>query len=287
MNRRVKSQAEAFPDAPGIYFFRNSAGRVIYIGKARSLRHRISSYFQAPTDPKVTNILAETADISYILTGSEKEASFLENNFVRQHQPKFNLRLKDDKSFPYLKVTAGERFPALRLTRRVDEDGGRYFGPFSPASRARQTIRLVARHFGIRTCQEKIPGQRKRPCLEYDLNLCSAPCIAKVSESGYREDVEKALLFLEGKSDRLLSILQKSMKEAADGQRYEEAARWRDTILAVEEVKDKPRSTTPTRDDLDIIGYARIKKWTFRHRDWAMIYSQLMIYFGDRIGERA
>ena len=168
---------------PGIYYFKDIEGEVIYIGKARSLKERVKSYFLPTSDAKLKKMLSETKDVDFILTDSAKEAAFLENNFIRQHQPKFNLRLKDDKSFPYLKLTVQEKFPTIYLTRRVEEDGAKYFGPFSPASQARNTIHLSAKYFGIRTCQEAVPGRRKRPCLDYDLKLCSAPCVDYISES--------------------------------------------------------------------------------------------------------
>jgi len=213
MKKSLKTKLEKLPRKPGIYFFKNAEGDIIYIGKARSIRDRVKSYFQATADAKVKNILAETADYEYILTDSEKEAAFLENNFVRQYQPKFNLRLKDDKSFPYLKLTLQEKYPGIYLTRRVEADGARYFGPFSPAHQARKTIQLINRHFGVRGCEEVVPGKRKRPCLEYDLKLCTAPCVGSISEQEYKEGVNNALLFLEGKVDRLLKILKIKMKE--------------------------------------------------------------------------
>jgi excinuclease ABC subunit C len=169
--RDLKAILEDLPTNPGIYFFKNMENDVIYIGKARSLKDRVKSYFGTTSDPKVHNILAETDDIDYIFTDSEKEATFLENNFIQQYQPKFNIRLKDDKAFPYLKVTCQDRYPGIFLTRRVEPDGARYFGPFSPVHQARKTIHLINKSFGIRGCREAIPGKRKRPCLEYDLNL--------------------------------------------------------------------------------------------------------------------
>ena len=153
------------PDKPGIYFFKNQKGEIVYIGKARSLKDRVRSYFLPTSDLKVGQIISETTDLDFILTGSEKEASFLENNFVQRYQPKFNLRLKDDKSFPYLKLTTVERYPGVYLTRKVEDDRAGYYGPFSPASQARKTIHLLNRYFGIRGCAESIPGKRRRPCL--------------------------------------------------------------------------------------------------------------------------
>ena len=256
----LKAKIKTFPKKPGIYFFNDKNQNVIYIGKARSLQTRIKSYFANTSDTKVIRILNETSDIEYILTGSEKEADFLENNFVQQYQPKFNLRLKDDKSFPYLKLSLQDLYPGLYLTRRVEADGSKYFGPFSPAHQARQIIHLISKFFGIRTCSEKIPGTRKRPCLEYDLKLCSAPCTGFIQESDYRDNVKNARLFLEGNVEKLLNISRESMKKAAEQQEFEQAAQWRDLIHTLENIKEKPKMTSVGLDDKDIIGFARKKK---------------------------
>ncbi|MDH5707354.1 MAG: excinuclease ABC subunit UvrC [Candidatus Aminicenantes bacterium] len=257
MTNRLKKRAQNLPQKAGIYFFKTKTGEVVYIGKARSLRDRVKSYFQQTSEAKVRNILAETHDIDYILTGSIKEAAFLENNFIRRYQPKFNLRLKDDKSFPYLKMTLEERYPALTLTRRVEEDGAKYFGPYSPAHQVRKTIHLISKYFGVRTCEEAIPGKRKRPCLEHDLKLCSAPCIEYISESDYRENVENALLFLEGRTERLLKVLNHKMKKASDQQDFEQAAHWRDLIHTIEAIKERPKFISVQKEDIDIFGFSR------------------------------
>ncbi len=257
MKSSLKTKLEKLPRKPGIYFFKNTQGDVIYIGKARSIRDRVKSYFQATADAKVRNILSETTDYEYILTDSEKEATFLENNFIRQYQPKFNLRLKDDKSFPYLKLTAQEKYPGIYLTRKVEADGAKYFGPFSPAHQARKTIHLINKHFGVRGCEESIPGNRKRPCLEYDLWLCTAPCVDFIPEQEYRERVDNALLFLEGKVEKLLKILKHKMKEAAQQQKFEQAAHWRDLIWTIEQIKEKPKLISVDLEDKDIFGFSR------------------------------
>ena len=259
MEDKLKQRLTELPDKAGIYFFKNAGGEIVYIGKARSLKDRVRSYFLTPADLKVANIMAETADIDFILTGSEKEAAFLENNFVQRYQPKFNLRLKDDKSFPYLKLTVGEKYPGITLTRKVEEDGARYFGPFSPASQARKTIHLLNRYFGIRGCEEGIPGKRRRPCLEHDLKLCSAPCVGSIREAGYRENVTNALLFLEGRTDQLIRGLKQRMAEASARLDYEQAAHWRDLIRTIEQIKERPRLISVGLEDTDIFGLARDK----------------------------
>jgi len=257
MNETLKAKLDLLPDKAGIYFFKNKNGEIIYIGKARSLKDRVRSYFQPTPDFKVSNIISETAGIDFILTGSEREAAFLENNFVQRYQPKFNLRLKDDKSFPYLKLTVAEKFPAVSLTRRVETDGAKYFGPFSPASQARKTIHLLNKYFGIRACEESIPGKRKRPCLEYDLKLCSAPCVGYVGEAEYHKNVENSVLFLEGKTERLLKVLHEKMTDSAGRQDYEQAARWRDLIRTIEQIRDRPKVISVLLEDADIFGLAR------------------------------
>ena len=257
----MKSKIKNLPDKPGIYFFKDKANQVIYIGKARSLKDRARSYLQSTSDSKVSSILSETTDIDFILTGSEKEAAFLENNYVRQYQPKFNIRLKDDKTFPFLKVTLQERYPGIFLTRRVETDGARYFGPFRLAHQARKTIHLITKYFGIRGCKEDIPGKRKRPCLEYDLKLCSAPCAGIISESEYKESVENALLLLEGKVEKLLKTLKQKMNVAAKHQDYEQAILWRDLIFTLEQIKEKPKLIAVEAKNEDIFGFTREKEY--------------------------
>ncbi|HUU36947.1 MAG TPA: excinuclease ABC subunit UvrC [Candidatus Desulfaltia sp.] len=257
MKEKLRAKLAELPDRAGIYFFKNRRGEIVYIGKARSLKDRVRSYFLPTSDLKVSQIISETTGLDFILTGSEKEAAFLENNFVQRYQPKFNLRLKDDKSFPYLKLTATETCPGVYLTRKVEDDGASYFGPFSPASQARKTIHLLNRYFGIRGCAEGIPGKRRRPCLEYDLKLCSAPCVGFIGEEDYGERVANARLFLEGRTEQLLRILKEKMSGASRRQEYEQAAHWRDLIRTIEQVKEKPRLISVALEDVDIFGLAR------------------------------
>jgi excinuclease ABC subunit C len=259
MEDKLKQRLADLPDKAGIYFFKNAGGEIVYIGKARSLRDRVRTYFLAPADLKVAGIRAETADVDFILTGSEKEAAFLENNFVQRYQPKFNLRLKDDKSFPYLRLSVGERYPGVTLTRKVEDDSARYFGPFSPASQARKTIHLLNRYFGIRGCEEAVPGKRRRACLEHDLKLCSAPCVGSIGEAEYRENVAHALLFLEGRTEQLLRAIKQRMAEASARLDYEQAAHWRDLIRTIEQIKERPQLISVGLEDTDIFGLARDK----------------------------
>ncbi|MFZ2052696.1 MAG: excinuclease ABC subunit UvrC, partial [Candidatus Aminicenantales bacterium] len=257
MEEKLRAKLAELPAKAGIYFFKNRRGEIVYIGKARSLKDRVRSYFLPISDLKVSQIISETTDLDFILTGSEKEAAFLENNFVQRYRPKFNLRLKDDKSFPYLKLTTAERYPGVYLTRKVEDDGAGYFGPFSPASQARKTIHLLNRYFGVRGCAESIPGKRRRPCLEYDLKLCSAPCVNFIGETDYGESVANARLFLEGRTEQLLRIIKEKMNEASGRHEYERAAHWRDLIRTIEQVREKPRLISVALEDVDIIGLAR------------------------------
>jgi len=253
----LKAKAAAFPAKAGIYLFKNGRGEIIYIGKARSLAARVRTYFQPTDDLKVRNILAETADIDYLLTGSEREAAFIENNFIQQYQPKFNLRLKDDKSFPYLKVTVKDEVPGVYFSRKAARDGSRYFGPFSPAREARKTIRLLAKNFRLRTCEAGVFRGRRRPCLEYDLKLCSGPCVGLVSQAEYADSVRNAVLFLEGRSEELAGRLDETMRRAAREERFEEAAHWRDVLRTLEHLRVKPGMISVKLEDQDIVGYAQ------------------------------
>lgn len=259
---RLKEKIKKFPAKPGIYFFKNASGEVIYIGKARSLKDRVKSYFLPNPDLKVQNILSETDDIDYLLVDSEKEASFIENNYIQFYQPKFNLRLKDDKSFPFLKLTVGEEYPGLYLSRRVEDDISRYYGPFSPADDARRLISLLTRSFRLRTCENTVFRNRKRPCLEYDLKLCSAPCVNLIRKDDYLQEVERAIMLLEGRKTELIKHLQIKMEQAAEELRFEEAAHWRDVIRALENLREPQRVISPGKENLDIIGYARMDELT-------------------------
>ncbi|MDH7512226.1 MAG: excinuclease ABC subunit UvrC [Clostridiales bacterium] len=271
MKDNLKAKLPLLPDKPGVYIFKNEKKEIIYVGKAHSLRERVKSYFLPTASPKVGAIAADAADIDFVLTGSEREAAFLENNFVQRYQPKYNLRLKDDKSFPYLKLTVSEPYPGVYLTRKVEPGEARYFGPFSPASQARKTIHLLNKYFGLRGCEERIPGKQQRPCLEYDLKLCSAPCVGLITTSAYRENVENALLFLEGKTDKLIKNLKTQMARSAERLDYEQAAHLRDLVQAIEQIRDKPKLISVALEDSDIFGLAR---WDKRVSLFAFIMRQ-------------
>jgi excinuclease ABC subunit C len=267
--QRLIKTVQKLPSKPGIYLFKNQTNKTIYIGKARSLKERVRSYFSSPSDPRIHTILNETHNIDFIITDSEREAFILENNFIRQYQPKYNLRLKDDKSYPYIKVTVQDKYPAIYLCRRSESDNARYFGPFTPSSVARKTINLINRQFGIRSCKEDIPGRRKRPCLEYDINQCSAPCVEMINESDYKDDVKNALLFLEGKTEKLKSKLKTRMTQASQKHDFEKAKQLRDLLLSLDQIRIKPKIISVKAEDKDIFGF-------FRKQDTVALYVFLM-----------
>src|SRR5215208_6216567 len=226
----LKEQIARLPEQPGVYLWGNAAGEAIYVGKARSLRDRVRSYLGAyGLSPRHDALLEEITRIEVIVTDSVMEALALENNLIKQRSPKYNIRLRDDKNYPYLQLTTSEAFPRVLVARSVERTGDYYAGPFVPAKIARRTMALSHRLFGIRSCNEVITGERPRPCLEYDIKRCVAPCVHTLcSEGEYRVAVEHTKLFLEGRNDELLYTLRERMAEAAGAERYEQAAQVRD-----------------------------------------------------------
>src|SRR5215510_6588304 len=226
----ARRKLDDLPDGPGVYLYRDRQGRLIYVGKAKSLRSRVRSYFQAGRGeaPKTDALVAEIHDLEYIVTRTEVEALILENSLVKKEQPRYNIRLRDDKNFPYLKLTRTERFPRVVLVRRARLDGNAYFGPYLPASAARRSIQMVARQFKVATCYlENMDGSRPRPCLLYQLNQCLGPCASLVEEAEYRQAVSDARLFLEGRNKDLMRSLKDKMQKAAEEERFEAAAHYR------------------------------------------------------------
>src|SRR5438128_5766767 len=211
--RELKEQIARLPEQPGVYLYSNAAGETIYVGKARALRDRVRNYLGAyGSDPKTNALLDEVARLDVIVTDSVVEALALENNLIKQRTPKYNVLLRDDKNYPYLQLTTNEAFPRVLVARHVVRDGTFYAGPFMPASLARRTMGLTHRLFGIRSCNEVITGMRERPCLEYDIQRCIAPCVAALCTSEqYDEAVHRTQLFFEGKDDELIGRLTDSM----------------------------------------------------------------------------
>ena len=237
----LKDQIARLPEQPGVYLYANEAGDTIYVGKARVLRDRVRNYLGARgNDPKTDALLDEIHGLEVVVTDSVSEALALESNLIKQRAPKYNILLRDDKSYPYLQLTTGEAFPRLLVARRVEPDDHAYYGPFLPARLARRTIDLTHRLFGLRSCNEVITGDRARPCLEYDIKRCVAPCVASIcSADAYAAAVAGARLLLEGRRDALVADLGRRMRDAAGAERYEEAAHWRDAVRTVEAIRDR------------------------------------------------
>jgi excinuclease ABC subunit C len=254
----LQEKIENLPASPGVYLYKNADSKVIYVGKARSLRHRVRSYFQEgrPLDPKTEHLVAEVADLEYIITDNEVEALILESTLVKKTQPRYNVNLTDDKSFPYLKLTVNERFPRIFITRRIKKDGALYFGPFLPASYARQTIKLVNKYFKLRTCNLEIDGTLPRPCLDYQMKRCLGPCVAGLcTAEEYGRAVEDVKLLLSGKTDELIRKLEQRMHEASDNLYYEAAAIYRDWIAMVRDMSERQKMLLEGHDDTDLFGY--------------------------------
>src|SRR5690348_4426608 len=239
--RDLKGQISRLPEQPGVYLYYSEGGETLYVGKARVLRDRVRSYLGAQgMSPRHDALLEEASRLEFIVTDSVVEALALENHLIKQRAPKYNILLRDDKNYPYLQLTTGEAFPRVLIARSVEKDDHFYAGPFMPAKLGRRTMALTHRLFGIRSCNEVITGERGRPCLEYDIKRCIAPCVAALcTEDAYQEAVAGARLLLEGKRDQLVADLDRRMHGAAEAERYEEAAHWRDAVRTVEALRDR------------------------------------------------
>jgi excinuclease ABC subunit C len=245
-----------YPDQPGIYLYRNAAGKILYVGKARSIRKRLASYFNAgPKHPKTEALLAEFASIDTVVAKTESEALALENAFIKKNRPRYNVLLRDDKTYPYIKVTTGEAWPRAFVTRKVLKDGHAYFGPFLPARTCRGAMKMVQRMFQIRTCRIEIDGTLPRPCLYYDMHACLAPCVAGLTTAAaYGDAVEDVVLFLSGRNEELKPRLEEKMRAAADAESFEMAAAYRDCLRTVEELAEKQRVQSLSGEDVDVFG---------------------------------
>jgi excinuclease ABC subunit C len=245
------------PGRPGVYLFKDAAARVLYVGKARVLRDRVRSYFQASHAVELhkARMVEEIADLDLVVTDSEMEAIALENNLIKRHQPPYNVRLRDDKNHPYLKLTLAEEYPRLHVVRRPAEDGNAYGGPYIPASLGRRTASLARKLFGIRTCKETLDGKRPRPCLQYQIKRCIAPCVAEIcSPERYRRSCEDARLFLEGRTEEVTRRLREEMAAAAGAERYEEAASLRDQVQALVRLEAPQKITTTDIEERDLFA---------------------------------
>jgi excinuclease ABC subunit C len=253
----LKDQIARLPEQPGVYLWTNRAGEAVYIGKARSLRDRVRSYLGAyGTSPRHDALLEEIAGLDVIVTDSVMEALALENNLIKQRAPKYNILLRDDKNYPYLRLTTSEAFPRVLVARSVEKTGDVYAGPFLPAKLARRTMALAHRLFGIRSCNEVITGRRGRPCLEYDIKRCIAPCVSEIcSEAQYARAVANTRLLLEGRTAELADLLRARMEEASAAERFEEAAQLRDAMRTVQTLRDRQQKlATAALGDRDVFG---------------------------------
>ncbi|MFP3941423.1 MAG: excinuclease ABC subunit UvrC, partial [Thermoanaerobaculia bacterium] len=251
---KVEEKIRALPDRPGIYLFLDARRGPLYVGKAKSLKKRTVSYLSGPRDPRIQAMLAEARDLEYVLTDSGPEALLLENNWIKSRRPRYNILLRDDKTYPYLKLTA-DPYPRLAFTRRLREDGAEYFGPFIPAGRARKAIKMVQKLFGIRVCRIEIDGSLPRPCLYHDMHRCLGPCVAGLTtKEAYDEAVAEARLFLSGRTDRLLRRLKRRMNAASEALEFEEAARLRDLIADVEVLTERRKLSSVAGEDVDVYG---------------------------------
>ena len=255
----VRERLQATPTKPGIYLMRSSSGEVLYVGKAANLRNRIRSYFGSPVNlaPKIRKMVGHVADFEYVVTESEAEAVILENTFIKRDRPRYNARLKDDKTYPYIKIDLNEDFPQVYFTRRVLQDGARYFGPYASAGSIRKTMNLLKRLFPYRSCTKAITGTDARPCLEYYIHRCVAPCIGNVTREEYREVVQQVILFMEGRTEHVLRDLKQKMHAASEALEFERAAILRDQVQTIERVNEAQKVVSLKRWDEDVIALAQ------------------------------
>jgi excinuclease ABC subunit C len=268
------------PDGPGVYLFKGVSGEVIYVGKAKNLKKRVLSYFKQTGDlPHKTSVMMGRARaLEYILTSNEKEAFILESNLIKKHLPRYNIILRDDKQYPWLRLAAEEEYPNLTIVRKPRKDGALYFGPFSSAQSVRRTVKLIDRIFQLRKCRSRDVPRRSRPCLNFQLDRCLGPCTQKIAPAGYKEVVKQVTLFLEGRSLELVKYLKEAMESAAEKMDFEKAARIRDQIKAVERTIERQNVVSPRMGDQDVVGLA--------HRDGAFMVVLLLVRAGYLTGSR-
>ena len=253
----AKEQFKNLPQSPGVYLMKGNNGEVLYIGKAKNIRSRVRSYFRETADTRYTVkfLASKIADIECIVTTNEKEAIILENTLLKKHKPRYNIRLKDDKTYVSIKLTLSEKFPRILITRQLKKDGSRYFGPYPSAQKARETVKFIRRLFPLCTCSPAEFRNRVRPCLDYQLGICSAPCVNLISEATYRELTDKTIMFLEGRNKELLVALKAGMSQASDALEFEKAANIRDQIKAIEATLEEQKVVSHEKIDRDIFAH--------------------------------
>ncbi len=260
MTPSLEQRIEALPNQPGVYLMKDRGGRVIYVGKAVNLRHRVRSYFsRSSSDNRAFVALLDRvlADVETVVVKTEKEALLLENELIKKHRPRFNVQLRDDKNFLCLRLDPAHRFPRLETVRRPKRDGAKYFGPYASAASIRETLRVVNKYFQLRTCADHVLENRRRPCLLHQIGRCPAPCVFPIAPEDYRRNVDAVVLFLEGRSGPLLEQLRERMKAAAAKLEFEEAARLRDQVIALERSLERQAVATTLAVDQDVFGLYR------------------------------
>ena len=256
-SEHIEAVLSTLPSKPGCYIMKDADGKVIYVGKAINLRNRVRSYFHKNTDHKTSQLAHKIVDIEWILVGSELEALILEMNLIKKHRPHFNVRLKDDKSYPYIKVHWATPYPKVTVTRQMAQDGSRYFGPYTSVWAVHQTLDVLRRIFPYLTCDREITGKDERACLYYDIKLCSAPCIGVIDLVRYRQMIDDLCHFLEGRTESIVSRLNMEMEAAAEQLRFERAAALRDQIRAIENVVERQKVVSSDYIDSDVVAMAR------------------------------
>jgi excinuclease ABC subunit C len=276
----LREKSETAPLRPGVYIFKDDSGKPIYVGKAKSLRLRLRSYFQdsrAP-DAKRDRMLEGASDLETILVDNEKEAMALENNLIKRHQPRYNILLRDDKSYPHIKLTLGERWPRVYVTRRLRKDGSIYFGPYFPANLAYRVVDFIHRSFRVPSCKVDLTRFHPRPCLEYHIKRCVGPCVEGfTTPEAYGEAVRHVRMLLEGRVNDLIRDLRESMASASEGQRYEEAARYRDQIATLEQLRERQKMEADEGHDADYFGF---------HQEGPLVAVNLFHVRGGRVADR-
>ena len=280
---KISDQLKKIPEKPGVYIMKDEKGNIIYVGKAVNLRNRVKQYFQSLSGqtPKVHVMVSKIKEFEYIITGSEVEALILECNLIKRYKPKFNILLKDDKNYPYIKVTLNEEYPRVFITRKVVKDGAKYFGPYTSVNDVRQTINFLKKIFPVKSCNKKLPKDigNGRPCLNYHINQCMAPCQGFVTKEEYNIVIKDICNFLLGKQDELIAKLEKDMLKASQNMDYEKAAAMRDKISSLNNMFQEQRVLSTSLEDLDIVAMARIDK-----------YSSVQIFFvrsGKLVGRKS
>ena len=275
-----REKAALLPESPGVYLFRDAGGTVLYVGKARSLRSRVRSYFLESrwVDAKTGSLAREIADLETIVVGNEREALALEHNLIKKYQPKFNVVLRDDKTYPYIKFTAAERYPRVYFTRRIKKDGSLYFGPYFPAGLARRILHFVHKRFLVPSCTVDLTRSHPRPCLQYYIHRCLGPCVSGLtSDERYAEAAHDVRMFLEGRRHDLMKSLEQRMSAAAEKELYEQAAAYRDLLRTLEDIEERQRIAAAQGDDTDVLAY---------HAEPPLVAADLFHLRGGRVVDR-